>query len=196
MISKTVKQMSVEKYMAEWLIDHKKLGLKSKSYNTLECSLRYQVFPYFKGWQFFSLTHDEIQKFINILNKAGCSYSLIRKAYLTSNTCLKEAMTKNDLEKNLCMLIRLPKKGRAKSAVAVFYARKPRACFICTEKAERYNFIENGKVKPKLPFYNPQNETYYSLAFIGFSENEPESEGNRNCADNSVRKYRYPAKTG
>ncbi len=129
--------MTVEKYMAVWLTDHKKLGLKPKSYNTLKCSLQYQVFSYFKGRQFFSLTHDEIQKFINALNKDGCSYSVIRKAYLTRNTCLKHTMIKDDLEKNLCMLIRLPKKGRAKSVVAVFYTRKPRACFICAEKSRK-----------------------------------------------------------
>lgn len=110
-ITKAIKRMTVEEYMTEWLTEYKKLELKPKSYDTLECSLQYQIFPYFKGRQFFSLTHNEIQKFINTLNKEGCSYSVIRKAYLALNACFKHAMTKDDLEKNPCMLIKLPKKA-------------------------------------------------------------------------------------
>lgn len=110
-VAKAVKRMTVEEYMTEWLTVYKKLELKPKSYDTLECSLRYQIFPYFKGRQFFSLTNNEIQKFINTLNKEGYSYSVIRKAYLALNACFKHAITKDNLEKNPCMLIKLPKKA-------------------------------------------------------------------------------------
>lgn len=110
-VAKAVKRMTVEEYMTEWLTVYKKLELKPKSYDTLECSLRYQIFPYFKGRQFFSITNNEIQKFINTLNKEGYSYSVIRKAYLALNACFKHAITKDNLEKNPCMLIKLPKKA-------------------------------------------------------------------------------------
>ena len=53
-----VKKLSVNEYMSEWLTTYKKIDLKPKSYNTLESTLNHQIFPYFKGRQFFTLTHD------------------------------------------------------------------------------------------------------------------------------------------
>ena len=57
------------------------------------------------------LTHDDIQKFINKLDGDGYSYSQIKKAYLALNTCFKFAVIKDQIVKNLCFEIRLPKKA-------------------------------------------------------------------------------------
>ena len=62
------KKQSVENYMQSWLTVHKKIELKPKSYDTLECTIKYQIIPYFKGKNFFSVTHDDVQKFINKLD--------------------------------------------------------------------------------------------------------------------------------
>lgn len=76
-IAKALKKMTVEEYMIDWLTLYKKVELKPKSYDTLESTINYQIIPYFKGHQFFGLTHDEIQRFINSLSKDGFSYSVM-----------------------------------------------------------------------------------------------------------------------
>lgn len=98
--------------MLNWLTTYKRIELKPKSYDdTLESTVHHQVIPYFKGMQFFMLTHDDIQKFINKLDGDGYSYSQIKKAYLVLNTCFKFAVIKDQIVKNLCFEIRLPKKA-------------------------------------------------------------------------------------
>lgn len=106
-----VKKQSVEAYLFDWLTTYKKIELKPKSYDRLECTIKYQIAPYFKGYQFFAVGQDHIQKFINKLDSDGCSYSVIRKAYLALNTCYKFAMIKGDILKNPCAGVKLPKKA-------------------------------------------------------------------------------------
>lgn len=84
-VARSVKSMTVEEYMMNWLTTYKKVELKPKSYDTLESTIRYQVVPFFRRQQFFFVTHDDVQKFINALDKKSCSYSIIRKAYLALN---------------------------------------------------------------------------------------------------------------
>lgn len=106
-----IQKQTVEEYMTDWLTTYKKIELKPKSYDTLESTIRHQILPHFKGCQFFTLTHDDIQKFINKLDSDGCSYSVIKKAYLALNACCKFAMVKEQLLRNPCFEIRLPKKA-------------------------------------------------------------------------------------
>ncbi len=40
-----------------------------------------------RGKQFFEVGHNDIQAFINKLDGNGCSYLVIRKAYLALNAC-------------------------------------------------------------------------------------------------------------
>ena len=61
--------------------------------------------------RFFSVTYEDIQKFINQLNDDGRSYSIIRKAYLALNGVYKYAMMKDRLLKNPCFGVKLPKKA-------------------------------------------------------------------------------------
>ena len=45
-----VKKQSVEAYLFDWLTTYKKIELKPKSYDRLECTIKYQVAHYFKGY--------------------------------------------------------------------------------------------------------------------------------------------------
>ena len=94
-------KQTVEAYMMNWLTTYKRVELKPKSYDRLECTIKYQVIPHFKGKQFFEVGHNDIQKFINKLDEDNCSYSVIRKAYLALNACYKYAIMKGDILKNL-----------------------------------------------------------------------------------------------
>ncbi len=140
-ISKKLKRMTVEDYMMNWLTVYKKVELKPKSYDTLESTILHQIVPHFKGRQFFSLTHDDIQKFINVLDGEGRSYSIIRKAYLALNACCKFAMATDDLYKNPCLMTKLPKKAEmnVKSIQVLF---KEQIKVYCEHATERYG---NGK---------------------------------------------------
>ena len=89
-----IQKQTVEEYMLNWPTTYKRIELKPKSYDTLESTIQHQIIPYFKGMQFFTLTHDDIQKFINKLDGDGYSYSQIKKAYLALNACFKFAMVK------------------------------------------------------------------------------------------------------
>ena len=113
-----IQKYTVEGYMPDWLTTYKKINLKPKSYDTLESTTFHQILPHFKGCQFFTLAHDDIQRFINKLDDDGCSYSLIKKAYLALNACCKFAMVKEQLTRNPCFEIRLPKKAE-KSVKAI-----------------------------------------------------------------------------
>lgn len=140
-VARSIKCMTVEEYMTSWLITYKKVELKPKSYDTLESTIQHQIVPYFKGMQFFSVTHEDIQKFINQLNDDGRSYSIIRKAYLALNGVYKYAMMKDQLLKNPCFGVKLPKKAE-KNVKSIQVLSKEQIKRYCEHATERYG---NGK---------------------------------------------------
>lgn len=137
---KTQKQ-TVEAYMINWLTTYKRVELKPKSYDRLECTITYQVLPHFKGKQFFEVGHNDVQAFINRLDGNGCSYSVIRKAYLALNACYKYAIMKGDTLKNPCTGVKLPKKG-TKDIKTIQTLTKEEIPLYCQYATEKYG---NGK---------------------------------------------------
>lgn len=136
-----IKKQTVEDYMLDWLTTYKKIELKPKSYDTLESTINYQILPHFKGLQFFAVSHDDVQRFINKLDEEGRSYSVIRKAYLALNGAFKYAMMKDQILKNPCFGIKLPKKA-AKNIKAIQVLSKEQIKVYCEYATERYG---NGK---------------------------------------------------
>lgn len=136
-----VQKQTVEAYMTNWLTTYKQVELKPKSYDRLECTIKYQVLPHFKDKQFFEVSHDGVQKFINRLDEDGCSYSVIRKAYLALNACYKYAIMKGDIYKNPCMGVKLPKKA-AKDIKTIQTLTKEEIPLYCQYATEKYG---NGK---------------------------------------------------
>ena len=124
------------------------MELKPKSFDTLESTIQHQIIPYFKGMQFFSVTHEDIQKFINQLNDDGRSYSIIRKAYLALNGVYKYAMMKDRLLKNPCFGVKLPKKAE-KNVKSIQVLSKEQIKLYCEHATERY---ENGKCVYRLGY--------------------------------------------
>ena len=134
-------KQTVEAYMMNWLTTYKRVELKPKSYDRLECTIKYQVIPHFKGKQFFEVGHNDIQKFINKLDEDNCSYSVIRKAYLALNACYKYAIMKGDILKNPCMGVKLPKKA-SKDIKTIQTLTKEEIPLYCQYATEKYS---NGK---------------------------------------------------
>lgn len=147
-VARSIKCMTVEEYMTSWLITYKKVELKPKSYDTLESTIQHQIVPYFKGMQFFSVTHEDIQKFINQLNDDGRFYSIIRKAYLALNGVYKYAMMKDQLLKNPCFGVKLPKKAE-KNVKSIQVLSKEQIKRYCEHATERYG---NGKCVYRLGY--------------------------------------------
>lgn len=140
--------MTVEDYIMNWLTVYKKVELKPKSYDTLESTIRHQVLPHFKGVAFSLLTHDDIQKFINALDDKGCSYSIIRKAYLALNACCKFAVARHELPQNPCQMTKLPKKAE-KNIKSIQVLTKEQIKLYCEHATERYG---NGKCVYRLGY--------------------------------------------
>ena len=57
-----VKKMTVSTYMTHWLEDIKKPELKPSSYDRVEQSLKYQIFPAIGHIQINALTSNDVQK--------------------------------------------------------------------------------------------------------------------------------------
>ena len=147
-VARSIKCMTVEEYVTNWLITYKKVELKPKSFDTLESTIQHQIVPYFKGIQFFSVTHEDIQKFINQLNDDGRSYSIIRKAYLALNGVYKYAMMKDQLLKNPCVGVKLPKKAE-KNVKSIQVLSKEQIKLYCEHATQRYG---NGKCVYRLGY--------------------------------------------
>lgn len=90
---------TVEEYMTKWLINTKRPSLKRSSYDRVEQSLNYQIFPAIGKIKLKKLTDDDIQLMLNDLAERS-SYSTTKKAYVNLKSCLDLAVLKGDIKKN------------------------------------------------------------------------------------------------
>lgn len=102
-----VKKMTVSTYMTHWLEEVKKPDLKPSSYDRVEQSLKYQIFPAIGHIQINSLTSNDVQKMINtIINEK--SHSTAKKAYNNLNACMELGVQRGEILKNPVKGVKLP----------------------------------------------------------------------------------------
>ncbi len=102
-----VKKMTLEAYMILWLEEVKKPDLKPSSYDRVEQSLKYQIFPAIGHIQINALTSNDVQKMINtIINEK--SYSTAKKAYNNLNACMELGVQRGEILKNPVKGVKLP----------------------------------------------------------------------------------------
>ena len=102
-----VKKMTLEAYMIHWLEEVKKPDLKPSSYDRVEQSLKYQIFPAIGHIQINALTSNDVQKMINtIINEK--SYSTAKKAYNNLNACMELGVLRGEILKNPVKGVKLP----------------------------------------------------------------------------------------
>ena len=94
-----VKKMTVSTYMTHWLKDIKKPDLKPSSYDRVEQSLKYQIFPAIGHIQINALTSNDVQKMINTIISEK-SYSTAKKAYNNLNACMELGVQRGEILKN------------------------------------------------------------------------------------------------
>ncbi len=115
----TIKRMTVENYMFQWLALYKKPNLKPKSYKRLTQTFENQIKPYIGRLQIQSVKSDDIQNMINRIMSEH-SYSTMKKAYDFVNECFKQGILKRELLHNPCDGVKIPKRPKKSVDEAVF----------------------------------------------------------------------------
>ena len=90
----------VTDYMTQWLLTYKKPALRPSSYDRVECTVTYQILPYYKGVRLSDLTPEIISQWMQRLQAEGLSYSSIKKAYVALNAALDQALLSDLLSRN------------------------------------------------------------------------------------------------
>lgn len=116
-----VQKTTVESYMTRWLEDIKRTELKPSSYDRLEATCKYQIFPFIGYIQIHSLSPSDIQELVNTLTNKGYAYSTIKKAYNAIDSCLTLAYERGEIKKNPAVRISLPKQIKKELSDIVFY---------------------------------------------------------------------------
>ncbi len=129
-----VKKMTVASYMTHWLTEVKKPELKPGSYDRVEQSLNYQIFPHIGHIQINALTSHDIQKMINAILEER-SYSTAKKAYNNINACMELGVQRGEILKNPVKGVKLPSsKTKEKKEVTAYSPEEIKAI---TEEACR-----------------------------------------------------------
>ena len=140
---KEVQKTTVEEYMNDWLLHTKRNELKPSSYDRLEETCKYQIYPFIGYCQIHELTATHIQKLINSLTEKGYSYSTIKKAYNALHSCLMLAYEREEIRKNPFVGIALPKQVKKDISDIVYFTEEE------TELIEHYALERYGTGKYK-----------------------------------------------
>lgn len=108
--STSVQRSTVQQYMTRWLNENKKNSLKPKSFDRLEQTLTYQVFPKIGHLQVAALQSDDVQKMINDLKEEGKSYSTVKKAYDAVNDCFRTGVIQRTVIFNPALGVTIPQR--------------------------------------------------------------------------------------
>ncbi|MCL2105667.1 MAG: site-specific integrase [Oscillospiraceae bacterium] len=134
-------KMSLERYITEWLEQYKRCELKPSSYDRLEITVKQHIIPNSGCIQLHAVSSADIQRHINKMLEDGYSYSTIKKVYDAYNACLKKALADDDVAKNPCLSVRLPRKDTLESKEIVTLTAEEVMRF--TNEAKRV--YSNGK---------------------------------------------------
>ena len=148
-----VSRMSVREYMDHWLYSVKINEPKPASFDRVEQSCKYQIYPYIGDLQIQALTSDDIQQMLNAIAKTH-SASTVKKAYNNLNACLNLGVARNELIRNPAIAVTVPT-GKSASAAAPKVIRPYDANEITAIVDECRRTYKNG---------NPVNR--YGYAFI------------------------------
>ncbi len=118
-----VQKTTVMNYMNQWLTSVKKNELKPKSYDRLEQTLRYHVYPYIGNLQLQALTSTDVQNMVNKLKDKKLSYSSIKKAYEAVNACFKLGVIQKTVAANPALGVSIPSKKLFEKSQITFYTQ-------------------------------------------------------------------------
>ncbi|MCX4376917.1 MAG: tyrosine-type recombinase/integrase [Lachnospiraceae bacterium] len=129
-----IRKMTVSSYMTNWLTEVKKPGLKPGSYDRIEQSLQYQIFPHIGHIKINALTANDVQKMLNAILSEK-SYSTVKKAYNNLNACMELGVQRGEILKNPVKGVKLPSsKTKEKKEITAYSPEEIKAI---TEEAVR-----------------------------------------------------------
>lgn len=137
----SVQRKSVKTYMDDWLKNVKKNELKPKSYDRLEQTLTYDVYPYIGELQLSTIRSDNVQQMINSLRDAGKSHSTIKKAYEAVNACFKLGVIQKTVALNPAVGVTIPSRKQFKKREIPFYTADEAKLLT----AQAMSYYKNGK---------------------------------------------------
>ena len=108
--STAVQKVTVKQFMSKWFAENKRNSLKPKSFDRLEQTLEYQVYPTIGHLQIGSLQSDDVQAMVNKLKDDGYSYSTVKKAYDAVNDCFRTAVIQHTVVFNPALGVTIPAK--------------------------------------------------------------------------------------
>ena len=147
-----VEKKTVKTFMNEWLVNVKKNELKPKSYDRLEQTLIYDVYPYIGGLQIGSIKSSDVQKMINSLRDSNKSHSSIKKAYEAVNACFKRGMIQKTVASNPALGVSVPAKKQFKKKEIPFYTADESAILVAKAMSKCKNGNRRYPIGAFVPF--------------------------------------------
>lgn len=137
-----VSKLSVKSYIEHWLYTIKIHELKPASFDRLEQTCTYQIFPYIGEIQVQALTADDIQKMLSEIAKTH-SFSTVKKAYNCLNACLKWGFVRNEIIRNPMLGCVLPTKTIQKTKEIRAYTQNEVSAIVneCTRRYKNGQYI-------------------------------------------------------
>ena len=136
-----VQKKSVKTFMDSWLENVKKNELKPNSYDRLEQTLKYDVYPYIGEIQLSAIKTDDVQRMINSLRDTDKSHSAIKKAYDAVNACFKLGLIQKTVAINPAVGVSIPSKKQFKKKEIPCYTKQEAAQLT----AQAMSLCKNGK---------------------------------------------------
>ena len=137
-----VKRENVQNYMTRWLIENKKNSLKPTSFDRLEQTLKFQVFPEIGEVQIATIKAADVQRMVNNLAQKGLSYSTIKKAYDAVNDCFKTGVIQRSVNFNPALGVTLPRRDSVVQKQQIRFYNDDEVARICAAAIKTY---QNGK---------------------------------------------------
>ena len=137
-----ISKLSVKEYMNHWLYTVKIHELKPASFDRVEQSCKYQIYPYIGSMQIQALTANDIQQMLSKIAETH-SYSTMKKAYNNLNACLEMGVTRCELLRNPMATVILPSNTNAEVKEIRPYNRNEISAIVteCTRKYSNGNYV-------------------------------------------------------
>ena len=113
-------KLTVSDIITDWL-NTKRYEVKPSSYDRIERTVNNLIIPRIGFAQAVSLTPNNIQQLLNDLADDGYSYSAVKKVYEALNAPFKIAVIRDQLRKNPCETVIIPKNTFDKEGDVEFY---------------------------------------------------------------------------
>lgn len=136
-----IQKTTVEQFMSKWFSDNKRNSLKPKSFDRLEQTLKYQVFPKIGHIQLAALQSDDVQDMVNALKDEGYAYSTVKKAYDAVNDCFRTGVIQRKIVFNPALGVTIPAKSTF-GEIQIKYHSEEAVKAICEAARRVYS---NGK---------------------------------------------------